>query len=169
MNKLMLVSAGLSLLLLSCGQNSEEANTATAEVVEETAAPAYEIFGDENMTPDNVLEADELFAMLETTDSANVKIAGVITECCQKKGCWMDLELANGKSMLVRFQDYEFFVPMNSAGKETIIEGMAKRQVLDVDWLRHQAEDAGKSAEEIAAITEPEERLTFMATGVLIK
>jgi hypothetical protein len=148
------------------GTTNTQYENAESEGVEEKV---LEIYGDENITPDGVMDADAVLAMLEEQDSVQVKIRGTITECCQKKGCWMDLEMDNGKSMLVRFKDYEFFVPMDAAGRATIIEGLAKRQVLDVNWLRHQAEDAGKSPEEIAAITEPETRLTFMATGVIIE
>jgi hypothetical protein len=156
----------LTLALVACNSSQPTENTEAVEVVESTG---FEIFGDENITPEGVMEADAMLAMLEDEDSVQVKIRGTITECCQKKGCWMNLELENGKTMLVRFKDYEFFVPMDAAGRKTIIEGLAKRQVLDVDWLRHQAEDAGKSAEEIAAINEPQTRLTFMATGVIIE
>jgi hypothetical protein len=38
-----------------------------------------------------------------------------------------------------------------------------------VAQLRHYAEDAGKSKEEIAKITEPKIELTFMADGVIVK
>jgi len=38
-----------------------------------------------------------------------------------------------------------------------------------VDARRHYAEDAGASEEEIAAIVEPELKLAFMATGVMIE
>jgi len=37
-----------------------------------------------------------------------------------------------------------------------------------VATLRHYAEDAGKSKEEIEKITEPETNLMFLADGVLI-
>jgi len=40
---------------------------------------------------------------------------------------------------------------------------------LDVPYLRHLAEDAGKSPEEIEGITEPEISLNFTANGVIIK
>jgi hypothetical protein len=48
------------------------------------------------------------------------------------------------------------------------VEGRAFREVLSVETLRHYAEDAGKSKEEIEAITAPETRLSFEANGVLI-
>jgi hypothetical protein len=38
-----------------------------------------------------------------------------------------------------------------------------------VEALRHYAEDGGKTADEIAAITEPEIELVFEASGVRLK
>jgi hypothetical protein len=38
-----------------------------------------------------------------------------------------------------------------------------------VEELRHYAEDAGKSQEEIEAITEPKKTYSFVADGVLLK
>jgi hypothetical protein len=72
--------------------------------------------------------------------------------------------------MRVTFKDYGFFVPKEGMeGKEVVFEGVAKRKVTDVDMLKHFAEDAGKSQEEIDAITEPKVELTFVANGVIIK
>jgi hypothetical protein len=48
------------------------------------------------------------------------------------------------------------------------MEGVAFREVLSVEMLRHYAEDGGKSKEEIEKITEPEPRLSFEASGVLV-
>ena len=63
-----------------------------------------------------------------------------------------------------------FFVPTEGAeGKRTIIEGEAFYDTLTVDMRRHYAQDAGASEEEIAAIIEPELKLAFMATGVMIE
>ena len=48
------------------------------------------------------------------------------------------------------------------------MHGKAYYQITSLDELRHYAEDAGKSAEEIAAITEPKKELRFLASGVLL-
>lgn len=167
MKNLWISALALLAVNVACNQTPTDAPATDADTTQ--VETSYQIFGDTNITAENVMSADAVLALLEESDSAQVKVSGVIAECCQTKGCWMELTLDNEKTMLVRFKDYEFFVPMNSAGKTSIIEGIAKRQVLDVEWLRHQAEDAGKSAEEIAAITEPETRLTFTATGVMIQ
>ncbi|WP_081485488.1 DUF4920 domain-containing protein [Bernardetia litoralis] len=98
-----------------------------------------------------------------------MKVIGKIGECCQKKGCWMKVPISETEEMLVRFKDYGFFVPMDSEGKEIVMEGKVKKEIIPVAQLRHYAEDAGKSKEEIEKITEDEVKISFMATGVVIK
>jgi len=68
----------------------------------------------------------------------------------------------------VRFKDYGFFVPKDISGKDVIVEGKAYSTEVSVEELRHYAEDAGKSKEEIMAITEPEQTYAFLATGVRV-
>ena len=106
---------------------------------------------------------------MEGKESMEVKLEAKIETCCKKKGCWMDLDMGNGTTMKVRFKDYEFFVPKDADGRMAIVEGVAKVETIDVETLRHYASDAGKSDEEIAAITESEKTISFEAVGVIIK
>jgi hypothetical protein len=108
-------------------------------------------------------------AALDESGRADVRFEGEITATCAKKGCWMDV--ASGEdTVFVRFLDYGFFVPTEGAeGKRTVVQGEAFYDTLTVPMLKHYAEDAGKSQEEIDAITEPELRLAFTATGVMIE
>ena len=80
----------------------------------------------------------------------------------------MTMDIGSGESMRITFKDYEFFVPKASAGYKAVIEGKLTKEMVDVETLQHYAEDAGKSEEEIAKITEPEEKLSFEAVGVII-
>jgi len=128
-----------------------------------------EVYGDPSTTAKGAVPADQLLARLEGKDSLQVKVEGKVIEVCQTKGCWMDMDLGNGQSMTVRFKDYGFFVPMNGAGRTVVIDGVAKIKTEDVAWLRHKAEDAGASAEEIAKITEPSKNVTFLAKGVVFE
>jgi len=50
-----------------------------------------------------------------------------------------------------------------------VIEGTVYMETTSVDDLKHFAEDEGLSEDEIAAITEPETSLTFVADGVIVK
>ena len=135
---------------------------------EETTLPETGNFGAE-VNPEGALEVADFLTMMEGKDSAEVTIKGSISSVCQKKGCWMDMETVDGGTMKVRFKDYAFFVPKTCAGKEAVLAGKAKVETIDVETLQHYAEDAGKSEDEIAAITQPEKQITFEATGVIIQ
>ena len=114
------------------------------------------------------IQAEQLEATLGDQKSVDVKVEGEIAEVCKMKGCWMTVTTAEGETVRVTFKDYEFFVPKDAAGYKVVFEGEAKREVVDVATLKHYAEDAGKSTEEIAEITEDETKLTFVASGVTI-
>lgn len=122
----------------------------------------------EKIKANGAISTSEFVKLIEGKDSLAVKMKVKINEACKKKGCWMNVELGNGQSMMVRFKDYGFFVPKDADGSDAIIEGQAFREEVSVDMLRHYAEDAGKSKDEIAAITKSEINLSFEAVGVII-
>lgn len=112
---------------------------------------------------------EEVVSELSKKDEVAVTMRAKVEGVCQAKGCWMTLvDDSNAGEFMVKFQDYGFFVPKDISGKEVVVQGKAYREVTTVDELRHYAEDAKKSKEEIAQITEPKEELKFMATGVLV-
>ena len=125
-------------------------------------------FGEE-ITTSGAISAKKLPKRLKDGESEEFKVKGTIKEVCQAKGCWMTLDLGNNELMRVKFKDYGFFVPKDAAGKTAIIQGVAKKEIVDVDELKHLAEDAGKSENEINSIKEPKVELTFVASGVIIK
>jgi len=116
---------------------------------------------------EDVKQLPELFAQ---RGDVTYTVSGKMVECCQKKGCWMTLDMGEDHSpMRVTFKDYGFFMPLNSAGRSLVLSGIAMNDTTSVETLRHFAEDAGKSKEEIEAITEPEIEMVFEATGVYIR
>jgi len=118
----------------------------------------------------NAITYDELIPKMTSTDSLAVKVSGKVGEVCQKKGCWMMLvpEQAGQPEMRVTFKDYAFFMPKDLTGKRVVLEGYAYVEETSVDVLRHYAEDAGKSKEEIEKITEPKREVSYEAAGVVI-
>ncbi len=115
-----------------------------------------------------VMPYAKLVSEMAAKDSLAVKVKGKVAEVCQVKGCWMSIVEEGKEDMFVKFKDYGFFMPLDISGKEVIMEGYAFREVTSVEELQHYAEDEGKSPEEIAAITQPEEELKFMASGVIL-
>ena len=79
----------------------------------------------------------------------------------------MRMDMGEEEAM-VKFKDYGFFMPKDIAGREVIVDGFAFIEEVSVEDQRHFAEDAGKSLDEIAAITEPKRTLSFTSSGVLI-
>jgi hypothetical protein len=163
----------------ACNNTSQEApveEAQTAVEVNEEKEPATEsgivspsVFGEE-VTIEKVTSTDELFAALGENDTVkDIVVSGKINKCCQKKGCWMKVDLGDKKEVFVKFKDYGFFMPLDCSGSTAIMQGMAYADTVSVDDLKHYAEDAGKSEEEIAAITEPEVKYSFMASGVILK
>ena len=97
------------------------------------------------------------------------KFSGKIVETESIKGCWMTLDTGED-TLFIRFRDYAFFVPRHSVdGKNAVVQGDLILDTTSVEMLKHYAEDAGKSEEEIALITEPNYELFFIADGVMIR
>jgi hypothetical protein len=155
-------------LALAACQSSPSASTAATEKTPPSAATEGGQTYGAPITAANAVPVTQLNQVLGTQDSAQVKLVGKATEVCQAKGCWMTLATADGKQMRVRFKDYGFFVPKDISGKTVVINGWAHREIVPVSDLQHYAKDAGKSAKEIAAITQPEQQLNFEADGVLV-
>lgn len=125
-------------------------------------------FGDE-VTGEEVTSAEDLIAALQTEDTLrDIVIGGKIESVCKKKGCWMNVQLGEDQKVFVKFKDYGFFVPLDSDGSNAVLQGNAYKETISVEELQHYAEDDGKSEEEIAAITEPETKYLFMASGVIL-
>lgn len=158
-------------IFFSCAVAIAFALTSCGEVtpVQSESAPDNQTFYGSVIDTDNGMSGMAIRAALADSGRAQVKLEGTVTATCAKKGCWMDV--ASGEdTVFVRFLDYGFFVPTEGAeGKRTVVQGEAFYDTLTVPMLKHYAEDAGKSQEEIDAITAPELRLAFTATGVMIE
>jgi hypothetical protein len=113
--------------------------------------------------------ADDVQTVAEIDgDERNVIVEGTIGEVCKTMGCWLTLRDGNGHELFVLLKDHAFFVPRNAAGRTARMHGWAERAEVGVDQLQHFAMDAGKTAQEIAAIDKPIERITFHADSVII-
>ncbi len=158
------------LILASCKQSTEQKKMDLAQL--ETSQEKFESFG-EQITPENSLTAAQMklkFDSLKPGDTINAKFRTNVNSVCKMKGCWMTLALPDSdEEPLVKFKDYGFFVPKDIEGKEVVVEGIAFIEETSVEDQKHFAEDAGKSKEEIASITETKRSPGFLAHGVLLK
>lgn len=159
----------VSAALVSCNRSSSASISATPAPQANDPQGDGKHFG-ETITADGAVSYSALLQSLERRDSMDAKVTGTVAAVCQAKGCWIRItpESSNQPEMVVKFKDYAFFLPKDIAGRKVVLQGIAYREVTSVEELRHYAEDDGKSAEEIAKITQPKEELKFMAAGVLL-
>ena len=153
------------ILIMSC-----KSDTKTGAMESNEAPAALAFFGDTIDTQEGS-SVTETMEALKSNDSLLTNVTGYVTSVCQVKGCWMILSQnpTDSTGLFVKFKDYGFFVPLDFSGSKVTLTGKAFKEVTSVDDLRHYAEDEGKSAEEIAKITEPAEEMKFLANGVALK
>jgi hypothetical protein len=153
MKKLIILTLAAG-LFASCGTN--EANTVAGN------------YGNTAWDTTEAITGKQLMEQLAGQDSVYTTVSGNVAAACQAKGCWMNMNIADNE-MFVKFKDYGFLVPKNSADHNAIIKGWAYQDTISVKDRIEYARDAEATEEEIAAITEPEVKLTFMAEGVVMK
>lgn len=108
--------------------------------------------------------------MADKDKMEDVQMTGLITEVCQKEGCWMKITTAPNAAdeLFVKMKDHAFLLPKDIAGRYAVIFGNVSKEVVSVAEQRHYLEDAGASAEEIAKITAPKESYQMEARGVIL-
>jgi hypothetical protein len=151
-------------LLLLAGLFAATASIAQTNI---TPAQAGVTYG-KAINAEQAIEMTDLHQKLQSDTIYTGKVEGKVVEVCKKKGCFMKLERASGEPVMVKFTDYAFFMPQNIVGKTVVVEGVAKVNETSVERLKHFAEDAGKSKEEIAKITAPKKDIVIVADGVVV-
>ncbi|PCJ63763.1 MAG: DUF4920 domain-containing protein [Bacteroidetes bacterium] len=158
MNKIIAITLFAALLTSCGGQNTTD----------ETSSTVAGNYGDTEWDASEAISGDNLLKELEGKDSVYTTVSGNVSAACQAKGCWMNMDVS-GEEMYVKFKDYGFFVPKNSADHDAVIKGWAYVDTLSVAEQIEIAKDSEASEEEIASITEPKVKLSFTAEGVVMK
>ncbi|MBP2834179.1 DUF4920 domain-containing protein [Aquimarina sp. U1-2] len=156
----------VTLLILSC-MNNKETTLSTNDIAVEN----YQLFGKKVVAAqiyDNSKIAKK-YDHLSVGDTITIAFTGKVNAVCKVKGCWMKVALDQDTETMVKFKDYGFFVPKDIENDTIIAQGKAFVTEMSVEDQRHFASDAGKTAEEIAAITKPKKTFSFIADGVLLK
>jgi hypothetical protein len=74
-----------------------------------------------------------------------ILVEGRVRAACQKRGCWMEIGAADGgPACRVRFKDYGFFVPKDSAGADARLAGEVTMRSLAKDEVAHFESEGGK-------------------------
>jgi len=132
----------------------------------ESAKPGvtYGKYSEEGMTPISVNDLEKKM----TDNKFDGKIQGKVVEVCQAMGCWAKLKKEDGTMIMIKVKDHEFAMPKDIVGRTIVVEGKAELKETSVAMLKHYAEDAGKSKEEVDKIKEPKKELIVMIKGVKV-
>lgn len=104
--------------------------------------------------------------MDKTKDPFVCTLKAPISAVCQNAGCWIQVTKPDGLQLTIRFKNH-FTIPVDTPiGTEAYIHGFAYWDTVSVKTLRHYAEDAGKTMEEINKINTPEYKLNFESDGI---
>jgi hypothetical protein len=151
------VSAVAAVLAAGCAQKSATTFTAYGEPMTKLDSKAVPV--------SKIVAEPEKFA------DAPVLIYGKVTEVCAPKGCWAKIaDDASDEPVFVKFTcpiDGRL-IPTDAVGKVALVEGTIEVKLLTEDEARHYAEDAGKSAEEIARIVGPQKQIRVKSPAAKI-
>jgi len=125
-------------LLLACG----------TPAVEEAPAPTGEHFG----AAFTLTESATVGSVLSDPDGhkgKKVRVAGEVTQVCQKAGCWMVLRDAGGETMRITTKDHGYGVNKQAAGRTAHVEGEVSVKAVDPERVAHfKSETDSKEAPE---------------------
>lgn len=117
---------------------------------------------------------EDVIARADALDGETVHVSGTIRQVCQVRGCWLTFSDARGQMLRVvthgedEADREDLTFPMDASGARAEVVGTLHVVTESVERRRHLAEDAGASADEIAAITEPSRALSLMVSGARI-
>jgi len=94
----------------------------------------------------------EILAEPEAWAGKVVRVEGEITGVCAMKGCWMELENAEGERLRIKVEDDVLVFPSEAQGANAIAQGKVEVREMTreqwVGWQRHLAEEQGQSFDE---------------------
>ena len=137
--------------------NAQEAESAKPGVT-------YGKYSEEGVKPISVNDLEKKMS----DNKFDGKIQGKVVEVCQAMGCWAKLKKEDGSTVMIKVKDHEFAMPMDMIGRTVIVEGKAELKETSVAMLKHYAEDAGKSKEEIEKIKDPKKEVIMTIKGVKV-
>jgi len=135
------------------------------------AAAADKVFG-EGVGKAPLVKVSELLAHPEKWDGKPVRVAGLVTGVCKKRGCWMEIA-GDEEFQSIRFKvdDGVMVFPPEVVGHRAEVEGTFQRVVLSREQLlaraRHHAEEHGEEFDP-SKIEGPKTFYLIRGTGAVV-
>ncbi len=102
-----------------------------------------------------------------------VRLQGLVTGVCAKRGCWINVGAEEGPAEVTfKVEDGVMVFPMSAQGKWAEVEGTAATSVLPVEkartYLAHKAEESGEPFDP-ESVTEPLTLVRLAGLGAVIR
>ena len=118
------------------------------------------------------VKVSELMAKPDDYVGKVVKVEGLVTEVCPKRGCWINV--AGDKefqTIRVKVEDGVIVFPLTDKGKKVVAEGTFTRMELTKEQAiaraKHEAEEKGTKCDE-SRITGPQTVYQIQGTGAVV-
>jgi len=159
------------LLLAACDKGPTK-SSAPAATVAAKASTGGDTFGAGVTLPDTVA-IDKLLADPNAFKGQTVRVEGMITDVCPKRGCWFELAGAQpGQKLKFKVTDGEMVFPMDAKGKWAVAQGQVSVRELSLEQSREYAEYQAKEYHmpyDPASITQPTLLVQLDGTGAQIR
>ena len=116
---------------------------------------------------------DTLLADPKAYQGKTVRVEGMITDVCPRRGCWFDLAGGGpGKKLKFKVTDGEMVFPADAKGKYAVAEGVVAVNELSIEeskqYAKEQAEEYGTPYDP-ASITKPTSLVRLDGTGAVFR
>ncbi|MDP6946515.1 MAG: DUF4920 domain-containing protein [Myxococcota bacterium] len=144
----------------------------TAEAKPAEAGVAGTKYGAGISLPESISIA-ELQANVDKYEGKEVRIEGLVTGVCPKRGCWFDMagEKA-GESMRFKVKDGVMVFPMEANGKYAVAQGVVRKMPKTLEqskqWAAYQKKEYGADLDP-ESITEPITIVRLDGSGAMIR
>jgi len=145
----------------------------TVLIVSPALALAGKSYG-KPLTGSDTVAIGELLANPDQYMGKTVRVQGVITGVCEKRGCWMSLGSKDEdfQEIRIKVDDGVIVFPVEAMGKTAVAEGtLAKVEMTleqTVAYKQHHAEEHGEEFDP-ASVTEPLVYYQIKGTGAVIR
>jgi hypothetical protein len=119
------------------------------------------------------VKVSELNDNIDKYVGQRVRVEGLVTDVCPKRGCW--IKLASDReyeSLLFKVQDGVIVFPMSLKGKYAVADGVARNVELDLEqtrrYLAHKAEEKGEAFDP-ATCTQPMTYVRLDGVGAVVR
>lgn len=136
------------------------------------AMAADTVFGTRPTLP-GVLKISELLNHPDKYLGKDIKVQGIATDVCPKRGCWMTVQSdKKAQSLFVKVADGEMVFPMSARGKNVVLQGKLYKLTMTLEqtraYAKERASETGKPFNP-DSITKPGVQYMFKPSGVIVQ